>query len=158
MKLTPSTTSRIKRCLLFKIISQYPIEPTEFFLGLLSLCFGLWLVNPFADTFNTVSTYRYITTLIPEPLLGVVMSLLGLIRIKALLYDNASLRRFIGLLGNVVWLFLSIGAFMGNPAATAVPVFGVVSLVSLWIYLRLPLTNKQLQHIKHKQSKSHQYE
>lgn len=120
------------------ILLHYPVEPAELGLCAMSLSIGVWLLNPFFDTFNTVSTYKYIITILPEPLLGVITLALGFARLYGLLSNNLPLRRLVGLLGNVLWLFLSIGAILGNPAALAVPMFSSMSLTSLWVYLKLP--------------------
>jgi hypothetical protein len=134
--MTLRSLHRSAKSKLRRILFCYDTEPVEVFLGATAILLGLLLLNPWTDTFASTSVYDTLSAVAPEYIWGASLLMLGWARLYAVLLNLHSLRQTVAFCGFLLWLFVTIAFAHANPAATAVPVYGMFSLASAWVYIR----------------------
>ena len=118
------------------IIWTYDTEPTEFWLGLVTLALGFWLLLP-CDTFALGPGYRAMLALAPEPFWGLLWVAVGALHLVKLLTNGIHFRRQTAFLMVVLWLFQAVLIALGSMAGIGVAIYSTLALQAAWVYLRL---------------------
>lgn len=112
------------------------MKTLELWLAGLSLIWGLWVLSPFWDTFQSVRTYHIMSDVAPEWVWGLVMCLSAILNLFAMLRNHSILRRF-ALSGAVfIWFFISVSAGLSNYASPAAPLYGFVAITKMVLLAR----------------------
>lgn len=109
----------------------------EVFIGLFSLIWGVYMLFPI-DSFSNTSIFIYLSQIIPEWFLGVVLILVGLCTTLFATSDNCSKRRMSLLLNHLAWMFLFAFAAMGNYASPAICTYGFFAGSLMYLFLKSP--------------------
>lgn len=110
--------------------------PVELFLALVSISFGVWILNPFQDSFVT-PTYAIVGSIVPEPIAGMAFLANGILRLYSLYRFRWRWRIFFSMSGYTLWFSLLIGVVAANPAATLIPLYLILMLISAHVALRV---------------------
>lgn len=127
---------------LYDVLLVAHTELVEFNLGTLSIIFGLWILNPWFDTFTLPSFIAFIR-FAPEWVWGTTSVVLGLYTHFALSTQEFILRRAAMFLNMVLWGAISYNFFASTPMSTGAGIYLVFSLMSLWIFVRLRFRGTQ---------------
>jgi hypothetical protein len=100
----------------------------------LSMLFGLVLINPFVETFASSRGYSFMSSVMPETAWGALLVGIALCQFWTITEQHLEGRRNVALLSMGVWLFISWGFLISNPAGTGWPVYGLLAYHSLRIY------------------------
>lgn len=122
---------------LWAILTDYDTEPTELGLGCLSTVFGLWLLNPWIDTYAAAPSFRLLASVAPEWFWGLGFLALGLLRFRSIHDGSLAHRRRVSFVGALAWWSLWASFTLANPAATATVVYGVIGAAAIWVWVRL---------------------
>lgn len=118
-------------------IRTAPIVPMELLVSMISVVWGLWILNPFGDTFPSSPSFRGMALMTPEWVWGLAMMGLGLVRLYALYRSSVVWRARLSVVGWLVWGFISISFALSNLWATATPIYGIFAGCSLIVARRL---------------------
>ena len=118
-------------------IRTAPIVPMELLISLVSVVWGLWLLNPLGHTFPNGTIYRGMALMAPEWLWGLVMIGLGLCHLYSLYRSSVKWRARIAISGWLIWGFISISFALSNIWSTATPIYGIFAGCSLIVARRL---------------------
>ena len=125
-----------------EILNNHDIEPIELLLGLLSVMFGIWILNPYTNTFNTVSSFRVISNIFNESVFGSIMFAVGLIQLYCIFRDHYKIEKNIAILSAVIWSFITVSFIYSNVAAVGIPIYLLFTISNLWVFYRLVLYKK----------------
>ena len=106
-------------------------------MGVVSMIWGTWLLNPYWNSFASTPSYAALAVLAPEWLAGLAMLTVGVAQILALIFDVRSWRRATALIMVAFWMFLSVTLGYANIASTAGPVYLAFALAEMWAFVRL---------------------
>ena len=138
----PKTMTRIG---LFLFYRQY--EVGELLLGLLGVIWGLWILNPFIDPFE-LEFYNSFLCLAPGWVWGLGVFLIGLFTIIAAVCKHKYYFRATALLINIfLWSFIASRFLVAVYASTGFPVYFIVALTAVWLYLRLTIFNNMIDEV-----------
>lgn len=124
-------------------IRTAPIVPMELLIGMFSVIWGLWLVNPLGDTFTSSTIYRAMALIGPEWVWGTAVFVLGFVRLYALYRNHVLWRLRIALAGYLLWGFISLTFALSNIWSTATPIYGLFAGCTLVVALRLREESKR---------------
>lgn len=117
-----------------------PISPSiVFILGLYTIVWGLWLINPWFSVFSTSVVYVAMASLMPEWVWGGVAILTGLCICK-----NPTTNSFGAFIGFMHWLIVGILYLVAQASST----FGITALTFaiysglLWLNIKCNKTTK----------------
>ena len=110
-------------------------ETGELLLGFTGLVWGIWLLHP-AETFQLPS-YQGFIEVAPEWAWGLAFLLLGLFTLYATLINSYKCRRLSTLANVIGWTFVMTAFFVHVPQSTAVPVYFLIALSSIWLHIRV---------------------
>lgn len=108
----------------------------EFLMGTTAFLWGIWLINPFWDTFDLPS-FAGFASLGSELLWGTIYAVIGLIVVIASMTPYQKVRQFMAFVQMIIWVFAATGFALDVPQNTAVPVYIMLSIISFWLYIRL---------------------
>jgi hypothetical protein len=112
-------------------------EPVELLISCTLTCFGLWLLAPWLDTFNSTPSFTAMAaTGLPEWLWGLGIALLGVSQLTGLLLWK-QWRRQVAMLIGVFLLYLAALFALSNFPAPNDALFIPLAIGSFWIYVRL---------------------
>ena len=126
------------------ILTDGDILPTELFLGVLTLCWGVWFLCR-SSAFELVPTYLVLRNLCDyEWAWGLLFVVIGLSRLAGTALRVLWLRKTIAFWGCLQWVFLSMSVALStgyNSAGSAT--LGLIAVASAWVYWRLPACSKR---------------
>lgn len=96
--------------------------------SLAKLSIGLWLLNPYYNTFATSSTYDTLKTQVTEPGFGLLLSLIGLIGMYGVGAGITQLRAFVGYSSLLIYLYLATMFAISNIQGLAIPLWGTMAV------------------------------
>ena len=129
----PAISKRLKGILLY---SDY--EALMLSLGLEAIVVGLWLLNPFIDTFAASRTYSAMDTAMPEEAWGLVFFLIGATLNFGVLRDWPCKYLEITIFLMIVALIFTCSMFAySNIAVIGVPVWISDIVSAVWVLFRL---------------------
>jgi hypothetical protein len=113
-------------------IKKFTIQKREleFLSALYLLGWGLWILNPWAESFVSSSIYRQMALLAPEWMWGIVVSAIGLFQMIAICTDNCRLRAAASVISMFTLVSMSLLVLYGNPASTAGVTYMVIAICS----------------------------
>lgn len=118
---------------------DYDFEFSEFFVGLFTLLWGLWLLNPLLDTFTSSPSFRAMLELGPEWVWGLVTATIGGLQLAALIADRPQARKHLAMLLVLLWMFVSGTFAYANVATTAAIAYPMIAFCAAWVRVRLAL-------------------
>jgi hypothetical protein len=103
----------------------------EYILGATAVIWGLIVVNPYVDAFNSSITFRAMAAVASETAWGSVFITIGLIGLIATWhYARMTLYRRVAILLNMfAWATLAIFYYMGNPSGTGYVVYAILAAI-----------------------------
>lgn len=119
------------------VVTTAPQEVLELFVSALALVWGLFLVNPYVNTFAVGVGWRAMAELAPEWAWGLGALLTGAAGILGLGNDLRRVRRYAAFLHAVAWAFISTMMVTSNALGTGWVTYGMVAAGSLIVFLRL---------------------
>ena len=125
---------------LLQILWRSKTETPEFFLSVGLTLWGFWLILP-NDVFGLPSFY-YFSIIARELLWGVVVFSTGLFGLFAVLTQITKLRRIFAFLSTFFWLLITSIFALSASSSTAVPIYFLFTVSSLWIFIRLRFTSR----------------
>lgn len=119
------------------LLRDYDFEFSELITGLVSFFWGLSLLNPAWNSFDTTPIYRLMAQVAPEEAWGTVLLSLGTLQLVALLAEWWSVRRVVAMWGCGLWAFVSYIVITTNPRAPIAVTAPAFLFASAWAYLRM---------------------
>ncbi len=131
----PNKSGRWSQFVCILLLSDY--GPVALFMALQLIADGLWLANPWYDTFESSRTYDAMQFIAPEPVWAAWFVLLG----AALLFytclsHHHRARMITTFLVALTWYFCTAMFFYSNPPVLGVVVFSTNAIAASWLYLR----------------------
>jgi hypothetical protein len=123
---------------------MYPANPyATSIIGLFTLLWGLWIVNPFWHVFTSAALYEKAAGFAPEWAWGSWSTLCGLVILIALY--KGSFKRLIDALAFCVWHWFTIAVFYfwGDWQNTGGLTYLFVGVLSLYMYLNIKFNHGQ---------------
>ncbi len=120
---------------LLRILLERRTHSIEVFLAVQALVTGIWVLWPGKSAFSSE-----LLALIPDPLLGTTMILIGTASAMALWYGNVDMCRRAARASTALWAFL-FTVFLFAPPSTplTMPLVLGLAIASFWVFLRLYL-------------------
>lgn len=142
--------SRLLSVSLVRALINRRTHVLELFLGLESLIWGAWILDPLHDTFGALPTAYTVLGLVPEWAIGLVWTMHGSVSLYALwrTISRPGLRsrthwiglcRRAALAGVGLWSLVLVSFLAAVPGSTATPIYLGLVLANAWVYLRLHL-------------------
>lgn len=119
-----------------ELLVNHDTEPLELWVAVLTLLWGVCLLNPWFATFSTSLTWRGLAVLAPEWVWGLIFLALGVTKVWIVMAAANGPTRYVAMAGFALWFFLTVQFLIYNPAGTGWPTFLMVALANGWIYLR----------------------
>ena len=110
----------------------------EMYLAIQSLCWGLWLILPFAS-FTLYSKDYTIIEYLPENLWGIIFTLQGSLHIYSIVKRDVNLCRYFALILGFLWLIVLISFFIATPLDSSIIIYVTSIIGCIWVYIRLRL-------------------
>jgi hypothetical protein len=104
--------------------------------GLMSLLWGLWVLNPWTDALRRLVGYHAVASWLPEWLLGSLVVTAGLLQLVGLFAHGIVARRAGNMLSIFLWLFVSALACTGSEPSPSLILFVSMAVTSLLVYVR----------------------
>lgn len=121
---------------LWFIATKTDFDFAEIVSGGAGVAWGLWLFNPFLDTFASTPAFE-VMALLPEWLVGAMVAMGGAWQVWAALAGHLPSRVWANRGGVATWSVIAVLLFMGNPAGTGLVTYLVLASVSCWAGVRL---------------------
>lgn len=128
-------------------IARGLLEPINIYaagiLGALTLTWGIWIVNPFLDTFPSAQIYSRSAELAPEWAWGTWATACGLIILIALF--KGAHKRMVFTLGFAVWHWFVVAmmCWLGDWHNTAGITYSYIALWTAYAWLNMKVNGKQ---------------
>jgi hypothetical protein len=116
--------------------------PAEAITALAALAWGLWVLNPWLDTFDS-ATFGFMARLAPEPAWALPMIYGGGAALVATAREGYGARRLAMLGVALLWTFWAVAILVSNLATTASAQYAVLAAGAGWAYLRLGVLCRQ---------------
>lgn len=123
----------------YSILKQESIRLQELNLSLFYISWGLFILSPLYRHDLIYSDNFIILNLIGGiHLWGFIILFIGLFRWFALISDNRPLRRFLALLGFIIWIFISISIYLCGRSSSEWFTYAFISFLSFIVYQKQP--------------------
>jgi hypothetical protein len=109
---------------------------TEFFLGLMSLTWGLWVLSPFWDAFGASSSFAIMAQIAPEPVWGAAMAIIGLFKINFVLSENRKYKRIVFTLSLFAWMCIAVAFIAVSPGAVGTAIYSLIAAMNAFCIWR----------------------
>jgi hypothetical protein len=109
----------------------------EFLPALYTLTWGLWVVNPWANAFDSSGIFKLMDTLAPEWLWGALVGAVGLFQMITLFTPKCKLRAFAAILSMFTLFAMSMLVAFSNPLSTAMTSYLVIAICAWLGYTEL---------------------
>lgn len=116
------TPERVKVPLMIKLRSFV------FASALAKLSIGLWLLNPYYNTFATNPVYDTLKTQVTEPGFGLLLFLMGFLGMYGVAAGIAQLRVIVGYSSLLIYLYLATMFAISNIQGLAIPLWGTMAV------------------------------
>lgn len=136
----PPSNTPLRR--LRTLLASYDFEPAEFLVGAACLGWGIWLLNPWWDTFGGSPTFAAMAQAAPEWLWGVAMALLGAAALIGMVRDRMAWRRAAQLGLAMVWAFIAASFWQSNLPSTGSVTYPLLALVAAWSFWRMRMRGR----------------
>lgn len=103
--------------------------------GVIALMWGLWLANPWLESFDSSPSYAALAQVLPEWAWGLVMIALGVLTLYSISQQFGRLRRWLSLIHVIFWMFVSTLLAIGNLSSAGIPVYYVIAFLALFFYV-----------------------
>lgn len=125
------------------IITNSDFVFTELYSGVTVLLWGLWVANPYYNTYNTSYLFQGLARLpLLEDVQGLLVALLGLAQLLVLFFGSMHVRKVASFSIVLLWLFISVMFVRANPASTATVIYPMLTLAAIWAYWRITVLGK----------------
>jgi hypothetical protein len=124
------------------ILFRRDFEFAELHSALAMLGWGLWVLNPFWDTFGSSISFRVMAAVAAEVAWGCGMTGLGIAQLVVLLMRSRTGRRVAAGIASITWLCISILLMLGNITSTASVIYPLLACSAGWSYLRLSVPDQ----------------
>lgn len=122
-----------------------PTDPVELLISLMTIGWGVWVINPYWNTFanpayasmQQLANFVLQGSIGHEILWGSVFCFVGVMQFLSLLADNRQYRTIAIILSGWLWTFVTLTFVTSNIAVTAVPSYAIIALATLWTHIRL---------------------
>ena len=118
------------------------VEVSEFLLGLFSLFWGIWVLNPAWGEFAMQSS-----PFLTDSILGIIYLTIGLSTVLLSTTKWYRIRRLNAFVFVVAWVFLCVHLAVIGIADHPVPVYLVVTIAGFWSYIKLLFLEHAYKHI-----------
>lgn len=118
-----------------KRLFLYDTEPLETWLDLAIASWGIYLVLPF-DTFASSPTYRAVSDIVPEHVLGLFMIVIAMVQFCGIGMSHM-MRRYALLAGSTICLFIMLTFTYSNIQSAGIPTFFALSMGCLFSYIKV---------------------
>lgn len=105
--------------------------------ALIAWTWGLWLLLPW-NTFESVASYAFMSTLLPERTWGVLFLVVGGLQSLAMCGNVHLFRYPAAVFSMVLWVSVSLMFFASNPGAYGPILYGLLAASQWWVILRGP--------------------
>jgi len=119
----------------FDILTRAP--RVEMLIARLTLGWGLWLLNPYIDTFNAGRGFDFMRHTLPEGIWGVIVAFVGARLYYGIHTKNIKLARNASFGAWLLWLLIAIMIVVANPIGTGSVIYPLIAYYSLRVYLLL---------------------
>ena len=110
----------------------------EFLCGLQAVLWGIWIFNPWWDSFPASTAYRFMAQLAPEALWGLIVLALGLAQwLAALTGRLLPIRRAIAVSAIFVWVTITLSFAFGNVRSTAMPNSAIAAIFNILAFAEI---------------------
>jgi nitrate reductase gamma subunit len=109
----------------------------EYVCAFAAILWGLWVVNPFWNTFDPTksSVFRSMSEVAPEWVWGLVILLIGILQFVSRRTMNIKFRSISSFLAMFVWITLSIFYLMGNYASPGISMYVIYTAMNYIVFL-----------------------
>lgn len=121
---------------LLRLVMRKQAEVSELLVSGIMFFWGVWLMNPFWDTFS-LTVFEGFSRFGPEEIWGAVYGMVGLIGMVSAMTSKYKLRKAVIFLQIMLWAFVATAFVISTPETTAVPVYIMLSVVCFWLYIKL---------------------
>lgn len=108
----------------------------EFFLAMTALWWSLLLFYPI-DTFSTSSSYRVLANITSENIWAAYFLALTVIHIIGMILNCKRIKRLGILAAMGIWIFVGVGIYLGNSAATGSGSYIAIAGLCGWLYVKV---------------------
>lgn len=102
------------------------------------MIWGVWLLNPFVNTFATSRSYTAMAGIAGEFWWGIAGLTLGAFQRATWAYDLRQRRRRSSFLMGMYWLFIAVSFAFSNPEGTGFPIYSLFALYCFYAYVKIP--------------------
>lgn len=116
--------------------------PTRGFILLLSIglmAWGLFVLNPMVDTFNSADFYMALATMAREEVWGAAFLVSGAVTLYGVLKRNVDVIAIGSMLGFLLWAFLSLAYTLSENYVTPIITNAILALIHGWAWLSVKL-------------------
>lgn len=113
-------------------------------LGMFSLLWGVWVINPWWTVFDNAHIFDFMTVLMPEWVWGALAILVGCTMLFGVVRNSYQSLRWGALTGFYFWLFGAITFFLGDWQNTGGITLLMVALYCGYIALNLQINKDSL--------------
>lgn len=89
---------------------------------------GLWLLNPYWDTFDSTPAYTYIRAQVSESLLGMIIAIIGVLSLYGSYIGSNRVRITSGYLSLLLYLYLALVLGRANFIGLSIPIWGSMAI------------------------------
>ncbi len=106
--------------------------------ALIYLCMGIWLINPWQNTFESSATYQAMALIAGEHIWAGFFIFLAVALIWAAIdYRYHTARQWVVFWGALVWVFLAAAFIYSNSAAMGTGAFVSNTIILAWAFVRM---------------------
>jgi len=109
----------------------------EFFPALFQVLWGLWILNPWVNTFAITNAYRLMADIAPEWVWGLAIFLIGIFQIIVIFTPNLRLRVLSSITCLFIFVVLAFLILAGNAGSVTIPTYLVFALCEWFAYTEL---------------------
>jgi hypothetical protein len=106
----------------------------EFLPAVFELLWGLWIINPWENTFAITSAYRIMAGVMPEWAWGALLLVLGIIQLIVIFRGTLHMRAISSVTCLFIFLSLALLIFFGNPASVTIPTYLIFAICEWFAY------------------------
>lgn len=121
---------------LLRLVLTKQAEVSEMLVSAVMFFWGVWLLNPYWDTFS-LAVFAGFPQFGSEELWGGLYAFVGLLGIICAATRKIRVRKAVILLQIAMWAFVATAFVTARPETTAVPVYVMMSVISFWLYIKL---------------------
>lgn len=119
-----------------KLTNVSPTRGFVFLVGLVSLMWGLWVVNPQVESLSN-PIFNPLMQIASEWVWACFFIIVGLIKIIAVLTRNSKAIRFATFMGTMLWFALATFLIVEEWKVTGVVTYYGLSIMNAWAYLQV---------------------